>query len=149
MGDEWATEVAVPHAERPSAESAWSNGAVRHLPLSGRRGSASNADLTSSEPSDEVPGRHEAKTSMPRVGPIVRSLQVRLGEGLDFAVIAAEVEAELSTYANARVTQFIPILVESRVWDRLRDMSRSDTAAEGHGGSAPLGAAIELHLGGS
>ena len=55
-----------------------------------------------------------------RLESIVRSLRVRLGEGLDFAVIAAEVEAELSTYANARVTQFIPILVESRVWERLR-----------------------------
>ena len=65
-------------------------------------------------------GPSETTTSTPRVESIVRSLRVRLGEGLDFAVIAAEVEAELSTYANARVTQFIPILVESRVWERLR-----------------------------
>jgi hypothetical protein len=56
----------------------------------------------------------------PLVESLVRSLRVRLGEGLDFAVIAAEVEAELSAYANARVSQFIPILVESRVWRRLR-----------------------------
>jgi hypothetical protein len=120
MGDEWAIEVAVRHAERSSAGSAWSNGVVRRLPLSARRCSASNADPTSSRLSDEVPRAHEAKTSTPRVESIVRSLHVRLGESLDFAVIAAEVEDELSTYANARVTQFIPILVESRVWDRLR-----------------------------
>ena len=55
-----------------------------------------------------------------RVESIVRSLRVRLGEGFDFAVIVAEVEAELARYVNARVTQFIPILVESRVWERLR-----------------------------
>ena len=50
----------------------------------------------------------------------MRSLRMRLGEGLDVAAIAAEVEAEFSTYADARVTHFIPILVERRVWERLR-----------------------------
>ena len=62
----------------------------------------------------------EERATTPRVESIVRSLRLRLGEGSDFAAIVAEVEAELAMYANARVTQFIPILVESRVWERLR-----------------------------
>ena len=46
---------------------------------------------------------------------VVRSLQVRLGVGIDPEVIRTEVEAEFATYAAARVREFIPILVESHV----------------------------------
>ena len=51
---------------------------------------------------------------------IVRSLLARLGEGFDVDTIAAEVRSELSIYSGARVTQFVPILVESRVSTRLQ-----------------------------
>ena len=50
----------------------------------------------------------------------MRSLQVRLGVGIDPAVIRTEVEAEFATYAAAHVREFIPILVESHVHARLR-----------------------------
>lgn len=117
MVDECATEVAVQHADGSSAKSTASNGAWRN-----RQGpcSASDAEITSGGLRDQVSGPSHTTMSTPRVESIVRSVRVRLGEGWDFAVIAAEVEAELSAYANARVTQFIPILVESRVWARLR-----------------------------
>ena len=49
----------------------------------------------------------------------MRSLRVRLGDSFDPAEIVAEVEAELAAFAAARVTQFVPILVESRVRNRL------------------------------
>jgi hypothetical protein len=118
MADECATEVAMHHADGWSAKSTASNGVWRSLQESRRECSASDAGITCSGLRDRVSG--PSATSTPRVESIVRSLRVRLGEALDFAVIAAEVEAELATYANARVTQFIPILVESRVWERLR-----------------------------
>ncbi len=51
---------------------------------------------------------------------IVHSLLARLGEGFDVDVIAAEVRSELSLYSGARVTQYVPLLVESRVGTRLR-----------------------------
>jgi hypothetical protein len=118
MDDQRATKVAMQHADGWTA----SYGVGRSLQRRRCESSASDTDLTSSEPTDEVhgPGETRMSTPMPRVESIVRSLHLRLGEGFDFAVIAAEVEAELSTYAHARVTQFIPILVESRVWQRLR-----------------------------
>lgn len=50
---------------------------------------------------------------------IVRSLQVRLGDSFDVTVIEAEVRAELATYSEVPVTQYIPVLVERRVTARL------------------------------
>ena len=97
MADECVTDVAVHHVDGSSAVPSASHGVRRTLPS----------------------GPNET-TSTPRVESIVRSLCVRLGADLDVAAIAAEVEAEFSTYANARVTHFIPILVERRVWERLR-----------------------------
>ncbi len=58
-----------------------------------------------------------------RMGVIVRSLQAQLGEGIDAAVIAAEVEREFAVYSSARVTQFVPILVERGVREHLRRCS--------------------------
>ena len=54
-----------------------------------------------------------------QVDSIVQSLRARLATDVDVTVIAAEVEAELAAYSMARVTQFVPIIVESRVWGRL------------------------------
>ncbi len=54
-----------------------------------------------------------------RVELVVRSLQARLGVSVDPALIRTEVEAEFETYAAARVRQFVPILVETRVQARL------------------------------
>ena len=51
---------------------------------------------------------------------VVRSMQVRLGVSVDPALIRAEVEAEFATYAAARVREFVPILVESNLRDRMR-----------------------------
>lgn len=61
----------------------------------------------------------EPGTEQRRVHSIVQSLRARLGEGFDTAVISAAVEAEFARYSTARITQFVPILVESRVWTRL------------------------------
>jgi hypothetical protein len=61
----------------------------------------------------------ESRTVTERVESIVRSLRSGLGEGLDAAVIRAEVEAELAACSGARVQQFLPIIVERRVWARL------------------------------
>jgi len=120
MADQCATKVAVQHADGWTA----SYGVWRGLQRHHRESPAPDVELTSSEATGGVHGPGETRMSMsmsmPRVESIVRSLHLRLGEDFDFAVIAAEVEAELSTYAQARVTQFIPILVESRVWQRLR-----------------------------
>ena len=66
-----------------------------------------------------MPTSIEPETRTPRVESVVRSLHARLGPGFDVAVIAAEVYAEFAEYSAARVTQFVPILVESRVWTRL------------------------------
>ena len=52
---------------------------------------------------------------------IVGSLCARLGGGLDVATISAEVEAAFAEFSTARVTQFVPILVERRVWARLSE----------------------------
>jgi hypothetical protein len=120
MADECATEVAVQHADRSSAVPSASNGVWRDVQAPRRERSTSDAEITSGGLRDQVSGPSETTMSTPRVESIVRSLRVRLDGRLDFAVIVAEVEAELATYANARVTQFIPILVESRVWERLR-----------------------------
>ena len=58
------------------------------------------------------------------VDSIVRSLQGRLGKDFDVAVIEAEVKAELATYSEASVTQYIPVLVERRVNARLGGSAR-------------------------
>ena len=58
------------------------------------------------------------------VDAIVRSLQVRLGQDFDVAVIEAEVKAELAAYSEARVTQYIPVLVERRGTARLGASAR-------------------------
>jgi hypothetical protein len=50
---------------------------------------------------------------------IVRMVHERLGATIDPAVIEREVAAELALYTDARLTQFVPILVESRVRTRL------------------------------
>jgi hypothetical protein len=54
-----------------------------------------------------------------RVDSIVRSLHARLGERVEAAVISAAVEEEFAAYSAARITQFVPIIVESRVRARL------------------------------
>jgi hypothetical protein len=60
-----------------------------------------------------------AGTMAGKAGPIVRSLHARLRREFDPAAIAQHVEAELAAFSGARVTQFISILVERRVWERL------------------------------
>lgn len=118
MADECAIELAVRHADWSSAAPSASSGVRRTLPRP-LTSSASDPGLArGGRPQLSCP--NETTVSTPRVESIVRSLRVRLGGDSDIAAIAAEVEAEFSSYANARVTQFIPILVERRVWERLR-----------------------------
>jgi hypothetical protein len=50
---------------------------------------------------------------------VVRSLQSRLGTAVDLDLIRAEVEAEFAEYSEARIREFIPVLVEARVRARL------------------------------
>ena len=57
--------------------------------------------------------------------PIVRALCDRLGEAVERSRIIAAVEDELVSYRSARVTQFVPVLVERRVYDRLARVPRS------------------------
>jgi len=54
-----------------------------------------------------------------RIEFILESLQSRFGPTVEPARIRAEVEAEFAAYSAARVRDFIPILVESRVRSRL------------------------------
>ena len=119
MVDECAIDVSMQHTDGLSAVPRASKRREAKPARALRGCSASDPGLMSGL-RDHVSWPSETTTWTPRVESIVRSLRVRLGEALDSAVIAAEVEAELSKYANARVTQFIPILVESRVWERLR-----------------------------
>jgi len=118
MAEECATKAAVQVAEGTSVRSAASSGVWRSLQQPRRECSVSDSGPTRGV-QHQVSGVSETSRT-PLVESLVRSLRVRLGEDLDFVLIAAEVEAELSRYANARVTQFIPVLVESRVWQRLR-----------------------------
>ena len=58
---------------------------------------------------------------------IVRSLRARLGEGFGIDVLRGgrgEVRRELAAYSSARVTQFVRILVESRVRTRLMGLGQ-------------------------
>ena len=50
-----------------------------------------------------------------RVETVVRSLDARLGVALETKLIRTEVEAGFATYATARIREFVPILVESKV----------------------------------
>ena len=54
-----------------------------------------------------------------QIDSIVHSLRARLGTDVDSVVLAGQVEVEFAAYSAARITQFIPALVESRVWARL------------------------------
>ena len=85
--------------------------------------------LTASKPEAEVSDDVASSVSgdgswTRRIEMVVRSLQVRLGVGIDPALIRTEVEAEFETYADARVREFVPILVETHVHARLRGQLR-------------------------
>ena len=62
-----------------------------------------------------MPDGHEST-----IESIVTSLRERLGEHFDVAVITEAVAAELARFSRARVTQYVPILVERRVAACLR-----------------------------
>ncbi len=64
-----------------------------------------------------------------RIDTVVRSLQARLGVGIDPALIRTEVEAEFATYVAARVGEFVPILVETRVHGACAGSSSRDGLA--------------------
>jgi hypothetical protein len=56
---------------------------------------------------------------LPHREALVRALHSRFGSRVELAEIEAEVELELSSFADARVTDFLPILVERKVQARL------------------------------
>jgi hypothetical protein len=60
--------------------------------------------------------------SQRRIELVVQSLQVRFGTSVDTAFIATVVEAEFATYGSARIREFVPILVETHVQTRLRQL---------------------------
>ena len=50
---------------------------------------------------------------------VVHSLQTQLGTTVEPDVIRAEVEAGFAAYSQARIREFVPVLVETRVRSRL------------------------------
>src|SRR6478609_1266625 len=69
-------------------------------------------------------GPHQSIARLPRPGEdttetIVRSLQARLDGRFDVETLRAQVEAEFASFADVRITQFVPIFVERRVGERL------------------------------
>jgi hypothetical protein len=78
--------------------------------------------------SDEAgaePGSGGGSTLEQRIEHVVASLQNLLGSTVEPDVIRAEVEAEFASYSQARIFDFVPVLVETRVRERLtRQRSR-------------------------
>ena len=73
---------------------------------------------------------HQSVARVPRRGEgttetIVRSLQARLDGRFDVETLRAEVEAEFTSFADVRITQFVPIFVERRVEERLSRLGSS------------------------
>ena len=54
-----------------------------------------------------------------RIELVVQSLQNRFGTTVQPDVIRAEVEAGFAAYAQARIRDFVPVLVEARVRSHL------------------------------
>jgi hypothetical protein len=54
-----------------------------------------------------------------RIELVVQSLQARLGTTVTPEVVRAEVEAGFAALADARIREFVPVLVEARVRSRL------------------------------
>jgi hypothetical protein len=75
---------------------------------------------------DEAPGDTGAEaTPMAesawerRIELVVRSLQTRFGTIVDLDLITAEVQAGFGAFSQARIREFVPVLVEARVRSRL------------------------------
>ena len=54
-----------------------------------------------------------------RIDLVVQSLHTKLGTNVETDVIRAEVEAAFAAYSQARIREFVPVLVETRVRSRL------------------------------
>jgi hypothetical protein len=54
-----------------------------------------------------------------RIELVVQSLRTRLGTTVEPDLIRAEVEAGFAAYSQARIREFVPVLVESRARSRL------------------------------
>jgi len=65
-----------------------------------------------------MPGESSVPTG--RVEAVVHALHDRFGTAVEIAAITAQVEAEFAAYGDARVTDFVPILVTRRVCARFR-----------------------------
>lgn len=79
--------------------------------------------LHATETGDEANGPGDRSWAR-QIDAVVRSLEVRLGPGADPHQIRAEVEAEFASFASARVSDFVPVITESRVHARLRRQLR-------------------------
>ena len=66
--------------------------------------------------------RHEVaeRSRASEIDSVVQALHARFGTTVELAALAAEVEAEFSLCGDARITDFVPILVMRRVRTRLR-----------------------------
>lgn len=60
----------------------------------------------------------------PQMEPLVTSLVAALAGRVDEQTVAAAVREEYAAYAGARITQFIPLLVEQKVRARLAGAPR-------------------------
>jgi len=75
-----------------------------------------------------------------RIDMVVSSIQARLGPAVDADRIRVEVEREFASYADARIRDYVPILVETRVRLRLArtpspdglPRARSRSPGDGH-----------------
>jgi hypothetical protein len=74
-------------------------------------------DRIAGEPAAEMASANR-QLSMRHVELVVQSLQTRLGPAIDADLIRTEVEAGFAAYSEARVRDFVPILVETGVWSR-------------------------------
>jgi hypothetical protein len=54
-----------------------------------------------------------------RIDLVVQSLQRQLGTTVEAGAIRAEVEAAFAAYSEARIREFVPVLVETRVRSHL------------------------------
>ena len=62
----------------------------------------------------------ETDSAQTGIESVVRALHLRFGSAVELTTIAAEVEYEVASYSAARITDFVPILVEREVRARLR-----------------------------
>ena len=57
---------------------------------------------------------------------VARVLHEQFGSTVEYATVIAQVESAFAEYRDARVADFVPILVTRRAWENLRSMTTDD-----------------------